>query len=250
MLIDTHAHLNVSDYKNDIDDVILRSINNGVKKIIVVGMDEITNQKAIELSLKFECIKPSLGIHPCYHQNQDLDKLKQQLTNNKVIAIGETGLDLHHKKDDLSIQKYFFNEQIKLSLQYNLPLIIHARESFEEVYKMLQFYKGKVKGVFHCLVSDVQEVQKALQLGFYIGIGGIVTYEQSTQAHEIAKMVPLNRLLLETDAPYLTPYPFKNQRNEPSNIKIIAEKIAFLKNISVSEISQQTTMNVRKLFLI
>ncbi|MDV3192575.1 MAG: TatD family hydrolase, partial [Sweet potato little leaf phytoplasma] len=133
----------------------------------------------------------------------------------------------------------------------NLPVILHAREAFEEVYKILLPYKNKIKGVFHCLVNNLEEAQKAVDLGFYVGIGGIVTYNKALIAHEIAQKIPLEKILLETDSPFLTPFPLeKTQRNEPAYLKIIAEKIAFLRQISFSDVVQQTTQNAKNLFLI
>ncbi|MFP7699507.1 MAG: TatD family hydrolase [Candidatus Phytoplasma pyri] len=248
MLIDTHAHLNQSDYDNDLEYVIARALKNDVQKIIVVGMDEKSNQKSIEIAEKFDNVKATIGIHPCYYQNEDPKKLEKYLKHSQVIAIGETGLDLHHRKDNLLEQKNIFKIHIELALKYKLPLILHARDAFLEVYEMLQPYKEKITGVFHCLVSNLKESKKALELGFYIGIGGIVTYKQSIITHEIAKTIPLEKIILETDCPYLTPIPFNKQRNEPANIKIIAEKIAKLRNISLQEVSKQTTKNVKKLF--
>lgn len=212
MLIDTHTHLNLNNFEKDFQEVLKRALDKNVMNFIVPGLDEETNKKSIFLSQRFSCIKSSVGIHPCYCYNQDPYSIEKYLDLPQVVAIGEIGLDLYHNKDSLSIQKHFFKIQIELAIKYNLPIIIHARESFEEVYKVLLPYKNKIKGVFHCLVSNIVEAKKVLELNFYIGIGGIVTYKQAYEVHEIAKIIPLQKILLETDSPFLTPFPLEKKR--------------------------------------
>ncbi|RAM57953.1 DNAase [Candidatus Phytoplasma oryzae] len=252
MLIDTHTHLNLKDFNEDLENVLQRSFQNNIKNFIVPGLDEETNKKTINLSIDKPYIKAAVGIHPCYYLNQNPFDIEKYLNLPQVVAVGEIGLDLYHEKKSLLIQKRNLKIQIELAIKYQLPIILHARESFQEIYEILLSYRqkgNKVRGVFHCLVSNLQEAKKALDLNFYIGIGGIVTYEKAYEAHKIAKEIPLNKILLETDSPFLTPFPLnKNQRNEPSFLKIIAEKIAFLKNISFQEVSFQTTLNANELF--
>ncbi|ABC65257.1 TatD family hydrolase [Candidatus Phytoplasma asteris] len=249
MLIDTHTHLNLKTYKNKLDDVFQKAWNNDVKKMIVIGMDEKTNQKAYEIANKYKEAMVAFGIHPCSDFSQETpESIIKYLNHPQTVAIGEIGLDLHHRQDNLAIQKKFFQAQVKIAIQYKLPIIIHARKSFEEIYQILLPYRNQVRGVFHCLVFSLEEAQKALELGFYIGIGGVVTYPHAKAAHEIAKTIPLDKILLETDCPYLTPYPFKNETNEPSHIKLIAQKIAQLRNISLQYVATQTSNNVAKLF--
>ncbi|WP_349402181.1 TatD family hydrolase [Candidatus Phytoplasma solani] len=249
MLIDTHAHLNVKTYAKDLDEVLKRAFQNDIKKIIVVGMDEKSNQKAFEIANKNKEIMVSFGIHPCSDFSKETsESILKYLKHPQTVAIGEIGLDLYHQQDNLDIQKKNFQDQVKIAIQYNLPIIIHARKSFEEIYRLLLPFKNKIRGVFHCLVFSCKEVQMALELGFYIGIGGVVTFKNTPVAQVIAKTTPLNRVLLETDAPYLTPYPFQGKRNEPAHIKIIAQKVAQLKNISLQEVARQTSNNVAQLF--
>ncbi|AGL90432.1 Mg-dependent DNase [Candidatus Phytoplasma australiense] len=249
MLIDTHAHLNVANYDKDLDEVLKRAFQNDVKKMIVVGMDQKSNQKAFEIANKYKEIMVSFGIHPCSEfPKETSESIIKYLKHPQTVAVGEIGLDLHHRQDNLDIQKKIFQEQVKIAIQYNLPIIIHARKAFEDVYRLLLPFKNQIRGVFHCLVFSSKEVQMALELGFYIGIGGVVTFENIPVAATIAKNTPLNKILLETDSPYLTPYPFKGKRNEPANIKIIAQKIAQLKNLSLQEVAQQTSNNVAQLF--
>ncbi|KND62671.1 TatD family hydrolase [Candidatus Phytoplasma phoenicium] len=249
MLIDTHAHLNLEVFQKDLPYVLNRASQNDVKYFIVPGLEHKTNEKAVELAIKNPFIKAAVGIHPCYWCNEDPFSIEQYLSLPQVVAVGEIGIDLYHEKDSLDVQKKILQLQIQLALKYNLPIILHARSSFDETYEILKPYQYKIKGVFHCLTTHLREAQKAVELGFYVGIGGIVTYENSFEAHQIVKTIPLNKLFLETDSPFLTPFPIaKNKRNEPAFIKIIAEKIANLRNISLEEVALQTSQNAKKLF--
>lgn len=249
MLIDTHTHLNLESFDKDLHDVINRAMQNNVKYFIVPGLEHKTNEKAVELAIKNPFIKAAVGIHPCYWRNEDPFSIEQYLNLPQVVAVGEIGIDLYHEKDSLAVQKKNLQLQIQLALKYNLPIILHARSSFNEVYSMLKPYQHKLKGVFHCLTTHFQEAQKAVELGFYVGIGGIVTYENALEAHKISQKIPLNKIFLETDSPFLTPFPIaKNKRNEPAFVKIVAEKIAALRNISLEEVSLQTSQNAKKLF--
>ncbi|MDO8168032.1 TatD family hydrolase [Candidatus Phytoplasma melaleucae] len=252
MLIDTHTHLNLDDYSRDLPIVIERALNNGISYFIVPGLDDKTNSKAIALSLKYPCIKAAIGIHPCYWKNEDPSSIEKylKLKYSQVVAIGEIGLDLYHDKKFLHIQKQNLYIQLELSIKYNLPVILHARESFQEIYKMLLPYKNKIRGVFHCLTTSLEEVEKALELGFYIGVGGIITYQKFEESHKVLSKIPLDKILLETDSPFLTPSPLpRNKRNEPSFLHIIAEKVAMIKNISLEKVALQTSHNVKKIFL-
>jgi TatD DNase family protein len=249
MLIDTHTHLNLPNFEKDLNKVLERSFLNNINYFIVPGLDYQTNKKAVEMAQKNNFIKAAVGIHPCYWMNQDPYSIEKYLQLPQVVAIGEIGLDLYHDNRYLDIQKKNLKIQINLAIKYNLPIILHSRESFKEIYPILKKYKNKIRGVFHCFLSNLSEVKKALNLNFYIGIGGIVTYEKAYEAHKIATEIPLERIILETDSPFLTPFPInKKKRNEPSFLKIIAEKIAFLRNQKYNEISEQTTKNAKKLF--
>jgi TatD DNase family protein len=250
MLIDTHAHLNLEDYYKDLKDVINRALKNDVRYFIVPGLDNKTNQKSIELALKNPEIKVAVGIHPSYVTNEDPFSIEKYLKLSQVVAIGEIGIDLYHEQKTLQLQKQNLQIQVKLAIKYDLPIILHARSSFEEIYEILLPYKHKIRGVFHSLVTDFESAQRAIDLGFYIGIGGIVTYKKAFQVHTLAKQLPLDKILLETDSPFLTPTPWKKTyRNEPFLIKLVAEKIAILRNITLNEVAEQTTKNVKKLFL-
>ncbi|WCA22595.1 TatD family hydrolase [Candidatus Phytoplasma oryzae] len=249
MLVDTHTHLNLKKFQKDLYHVLQRSFVKGVTNFIVPGLDEETNKLSILLSQKKHFIKAAVGIHPCYYFNQNPYSIEKYLKLPQVVAVGEIGLDLYHEKDSLTIQKKNLKIQLELAIKYNLPVILHARNSFEEIYQILLPYKEKIKGVFHCLVTDISNIEKVLELGFYVGIGGIVTYEKAYEVHKIAQLIPLDKILLETDSPFLTPFPLdKNQRNEPSFLVFIAKKIALLRNIDYRQVVKQTSINANNLF--
>ncbi|XXP77197.1 MAG: TatD family hydrolase [Lettuce witches'-broom phytoplasma] len=250
MLIDTHAHLNLDDYSKDLKEVINRAVKNNVQYFIVPGLDQKTNEKAIELALQNPEIKVAVGIHPSYVTNADPFSIEKYLKLPQVVAVGEIGIDLYHEQKTLPLQQKTLQIQVELAIKYDLPIILHARSSFEEIYEILLPYKNKIRGVFHSLVTDLETAQRAIDLGFYVGIGGIVTYEKALEVHTLAKQLPLDKILLETDSPFLMPSPGKkSHRNEPALVKLVAEKIASLRNITLEEVAEQTTQNVKKLFL-
>lgn len=248
MIIDTHAHLNVEDYESDINDVINRAKENNVLKVIVIGMDETTSLKAIQLSKDYSELYATAGLHPSEIHDSTITFLEPLLKTKKVVAIGECGIDLYWQSDDLDLQKEIFHKQIKLAIKYDLPLVIHTRNSFLEAYEMVLPYKGKVKGVFHCFSGTVEQAKKITDLGFYIGIDGPVTFKNGQNIQEIVENIDLKWLLVETDSPYLSPAPLRGKRNEPKNTVFIANKIAEIKGISIEEVEDQTTLNATKLF--
>ncbi len=247
-MIDTHCHLNIEDFNDDFDQVIQDAINSGVSKILVVGIDSKTNQKAIELALKYPEIYASVGIHPSAADDESTDGLEPLLSHPKVIAIGECGIDLYWRDDNLEKQKACFIKQIELSIKYRLPLIIHTRDSFEQTYQCIEPYNGKVFGVFHCFTSNLENANRAIDLGFYIGVDGPVTFKNAKEVKQIVKEIPLERILLETDSPYLSPHPFRGKRNEPKRLIHIAQAIADIKNISLEAVIKQTTINATRVF--
>ncbi|VEU80210.1 TatD family hydrolase [Haploplasma axanthum] len=247
-MIDTHAHLNVSEYNDDVNDVVKRAKENQVKKIIVVGMDHETSLKAIELSTKYQELYATVGIHPGYVNDSDHMKLNGLYNNKKVIAVGEIGLDYYWTDDNRELQEKIFEEQIQKAILLNLPVIIHTRNSFNEAYEIVKKYQGKVRGVFHCFSSNYIDALKAIELGFFIGVDGPITFKNNQMLVEIVQNIPLENLLIETDSPYLTPIPFRGKRNEPANVYYVAQKIAEIKNISFDEVKKVTTNNAVKLF--
>lgn len=248
-MIDTHAHLTEEKLYKDLDQIIFNAKKNGVKKIISVGMTNKANQTSIEIANKYDIVYASVGIHPNEVINEvlDLNKLKQLAKNKKVVAIGEIGIDLYRSKDTFNKQKTYFIEQIKLAIKLNLPIIVHSRNSAIEIYEILKNYP-EVTGVMHCYSEHVDYVEKFIKLGFYIGVGGIVTFKNAFEVKEIVKKVPLDKLLIETDAPYLAPDPFRGKQNEPAYVKYTLIKLAEILNMSVNEIKNITTNNAYKLF--
>lgn len=247
-MIDTHAHLNTIEFEQDLAECISRAKEHQLEHIIVIGMDEKSNLKAIEIAEKYDFIYASVGIHPGYVDDGSTDHLKALLKHPKVVAIGECGLDFYWTKDNMEKQKEMFLNQIELAIETNYPLIIHTRKSFTEAYDMIKPFQGKVKGVFHCFSSTISDAKKAIDLGFYIGIDGPVTYKKAQDLVELVSEIDLKHILIETDSPYLSPVPFRGKRNEPSYVRFVAEKIAEIKGISTEEVVKQTSLNAKLLF--
>jgi len=250
MLVDTHVHLNAKKYNNNLEEVIQRALNNDVETMIVIGYDKDTNRRAIELAEKYPFIYATVGFHPTdarYIKPEDYELLVKQLKHKKVVGIGECGLDFYWDKEYKDEQIEVFKRQIELSLQYNLPLIVHMREASEATYNVLSEYKN-LKGIMHCYSGSPEMANHFLDLGLHISLGGPVTFLNGHRPKKVAKMVPLNRILVETDAPYLSPHPFRGKTNEPARVKLVAEEIARIKEISYKELAKQTTYNAYKLF--
>lgn len=248
MIIDTHCHLNTQIFDVDRLDVLLRAKNLGVDRIIVVGMDVYHNKKTIELINEHDCLFGAIGIHPCDVEKNDFESIIELLNHKKVVAIGETGIDLYWDKTNFDKQKAFFIKHIKISIKYNLPLIIHTRESFNETYEILKPYKGRVRGVFHAFSSTLADALKVIELGFYIGIGGVITFPKALELKSIVDSIDLSHILLETDAPYLTPVPFRGKRNEPGYTKYVCDMVASIKHLDIEEVAKVTSNNAKKLF--
>lgn len=262
MLIDTHTHLNFSDFEKDLDKVVKRSIKAGVEKIICVSSNVGDSKKAIEIAKKYSnTVFAAVGIHP--HQTDPQNKATlinqikelENLTKQKeVVAIGECGLDFSpappgEKDRTLKEQVYLFKEQIKLAQKLSLPILIHSREASRETVEILERLASRGKrlvGVFHCYAGGKKGIEKINQLGFFFGVDGNLTYDEGLQ--NVFKLIPLEKIILETDAPFLAPVPFRGQRNEPARVKIIAEFLAKLKGVAFEKVCRTTTKNVRKLF--
>ncbi len=248
MIVDTHLHLNTEDFEKDLDAVIKRAYHIGIKKLIVIGMDEQTSLQAIKIAEKYEHVYATVGLHPGYVDDNDTKFIEPLLSHPKVVGVGETGLDLYWQKDNIEKQKKCFSEQIKLSIKYKLPLVIHTRNSFDEAYELLVPYKDKAFGVFHCFSSHLDDAKKAIELGYYIGIDGPITFNKPKELLPIVKEINLEHILIETDSPYLAPTPYRGKRNEPSYLIEVAKKIAEIKALSLEEVSFITTKNAHQLF--
>ncbi len=253
MLIDTHAHLYAEQFESDRAEMISRAIDTGVGKMLLPNIDLESIDGMLDLAKKYpnRCF-PMMGLHPCSvaadYENQ-LEQIFQRLYTEPIIAIGEIGIDLYWDKTTLPLQREAFRIQVKWAKERQLPIVIHARDSYNELFEELnKLNDANLSGVFHCFTGSKQQAQKILDYGnFYLGIGGVLTYKNSGIAQFIHEL-PLNRIILETDAPYLPPVPHRGKRNESAYIQLVAQKLTELFSLSFSEISRITTENATRLF--
>jgi len=252
MLVDSHAHLEMKDFDKDRERVIARAQEAGVKYIITVATNIPDTLKALEIAQKNAGVFVALGIHP--HEakeikEEDFTELRRLAREEKVVAFGEIGLDFYRQHSPREIQLRRFRELVRLGQEISLPIIIHAREAHEETIRILrEEANGQWRGVFHCFSGDLAMAQQVIQMGFFISIPGTVTFKKSWQQQEVVQKVPLERILLETDAPFLAPEPYRGKRNEPAYVRYTAEKIAQLKGLSFADVARITSLNARLLF--
>ncbi len=252
MLVDSHCHLYLDEFKTDIKEVLKRAETEGVNKFYLPGIDSSEIENIILLEEKFpgKCIA-MMGLHPCSVKENYQDELAvvaDWLSKRKFAAVGEIGLDFYWDKTFIDLQYEAFKIQIELSLQYKLPIVIHTRNAMQETIDVVnEFIPKGVRGIFHCFGGSYKNAREIIDAGFYLGIGGVVTYKNAGLA-EVLEKIELNHLVLETDSPYLTPVPFRGKRNESSYLKYVVEKIAQIKNISVEEVAAVTTSNAEKIF--
>ncbi len=252
MLIDTHSHIYLDDFNEDRDHVIQNALENEVKYILLPNIDNETTESLLKLSAQYpEICLPMMGLHPTSvkeNYNEELEHLKESLRKHKFYAIGECGIDLYWDKTFLFQQEEAFRRQIELANEYDLPIVIHCRNSFDEIIQILSDYKQKLpKGVFHCFPGDVSQARKVIEMGFFLGIGGVVSYKNSSM-QKLMPEIDLNHILLETDAPFLTPVPYRGKRNESAYIHHIAQAISQIKNLPFEEVAAITTQNAIELF--
>jgi TatD DNase family protein len=251
-MIDTHCHLYTKEFTEDIDAVIRRASEIGVTKFYLPAIDKSCTERMNLLEEKYpnKCFAMA-GLHPCSvneNYEDEINHIKWQLQQRAFCGIGETGLDFYWDKTFIKQQYECLEIQIELALQYNIPLILHTRDALHETIQVIRKYKNtSLTGIFHCFGGSLQQANDIINTGFYMGIGGVLTYKNAGLA-EVLKHVDMQHLVLETDAPYLTPVPFRGKRNESSYLKYIAEKIAEVKNISIEEVERITTDNAEKIF--
>jgi TatD DNase family protein len=251
-MIDTHSHLYLEEFRDDRQGMFNRAKGAGVTRVYLPAINSESHEAMMETASVSEgfCI-PMMGLHPCYVEADyaaELELVEHWLKHEKFAAIGEVGLDFYHSVEFREQQVEVFKYQIKLALAYDLPIVIHSRSSLDECIKMIAEHgNGKVKGIFHCYGGDERQARKIIELGFMLGIGGVVTYKNAGLATLVAEL-PLESMVLETDAPYLTPVPFRGKRNETAYIRYVAEKIAILKDIDFKEVDEITTQNAKKIF--
>lgn len=252
MLFDTHVHLNDSQYDLDLKEVIQNAQNAGVKKMVVVGFDRPTINRAMELIETYDFLYASIGWHPVDAidmTDEDLIWIEELTKHPKVVALGEMGLDYHWDKSPKEIQKEVFHKQIRLAKKVKLPIVIHNREATQDIVDILKEEDAQeVGGIMHCFSGSPEIARECINMNFYISLGGPVTFKNAKKPKEVALEIPLNRLLIETDCPYLAPHPYRGKRNEPAYVKLVAEQIAEIKGISFEEVAKQTSLNANKLF--
>lgn len=243
MQIDTHCHLSYEDYDN-LDDIV-----NNIDIAITSGTNDDTNKEVLDVVNKYKNIYGTLGFHP-----EDIDKfndnslsiIESNLNNEKIVAIGEIGLDYYWVKDNKEEQKELLRKQMKIAEKYNMPVVIHSREAALDTYEILKDYK--VKGTIHCFSYSYEMAEKFIKLGYKIGIGGVVTFKNSKKLQDIVEKISLEDILLETDSPYLSPEPLRGKKNVPYNTYYVAKKIAEIKNVSINEVLTITSNNAIELF--
>jgi TatD DNase family protein len=252
MLFDTHVHLNAEQFEDDLSEVIERATRAGVERMVVVGFDRPTIEKAMELVKTYDFIYASVGWHPVDAidmTDEDLVWIEELSSHPKVVALGEMGLDYYWDKSPKDIQQEVFRKQIRLAKKVKLPIIIHNREATADLVTILKEEGAhEVGGIMHCFSGSVEVAKECMEMNFYISLGGPVTFKNAKKPKEVAKEVPLDKLLIETDCPYLAPHPYRGKRNEPAYVKLVAEQIAELKGISLADVAKKTTENAKKIF--
>ena len=252
MLIDTHAHLEMPEYDHDRKDMIKRAQDSGIDYMLTIGIDIEACHQAISLAEEFEFIYAVVGVHP--HNAKVIDEdtydvLRKLTQHEKVCALGEMGLDFFRNLSPQDVQAKRFRELIALARELKLPVVVHDRDAHQETLSILKEEKAfEVGGVIHCFSGDYEMAVKCLDMGFYISIPGTVTFRKATALQELVKSIPLERILVETDAPFLAPVPFRGKRNEPSYVSCVAEKIAQIKNLDFAEVAAVTSRNAKTLF--
>ncbi len=250
--VDTHCHLYLPEFKNDLSAVLQRAKSSGISRFYLPAIDSSTLEDMLALEQLFpqECI-PMMGLHPCsVNENlqQELDLIEEMLSKRKFVAIGEIGLDFHWDLTHKDKQYEAFNFQMELALKYQLPIVIHSRNAMRECIDAVKPFAARgLRGIFHCFGDSLTLANEIIEMNFYLGIGGVITYKKSGLA-DVIKDVSLNHIVLETDAPYLTPVPFRGKRNESSYIKYVADKIAEVKQLSLEQIAEITTANAERIF--
>ncbi len=250
--IDSHAHLDDERFDADREELINSLYENRVETVLNPGADLNTSKSAVALADKYPFIYAAVGCHPhdSKYMNDDTMNIFRELAKDKkVIGIGEIGLDYYYDNSDRETQKKWFREQIRLAKELDLPYIVHDRDAHEDVFRIMkeEHYSG-TRGILHCYSSSVEMAKEFVRLGFYISLGGPVTFKKARTPKLVAKEVPIDRLLIETDCPYLTPEPFRGKRNEPKYVRYVAEEIARIREVDVNEIAEVTKLNFKRLF--
>ena len=253
-MIDSHCHINDDAFYNDVEGYISDAQKEGVEAFLVVGCDLKLSKRAVEISSKYPCCYAAVGIHPedAMHAGEnDLEEIEKLIGQKGVVAIGEIGLDYYWEKDEKSreLQRKYFISQINLANKYNLPISIHCRDAYGETLEILKAHKVNRGGVMHCYGGSVEMAKEFIKLGFVLGIGGTSTFKNAVTIKEVVKSIPDGTFILETDAPYLAPHPYRGQTNHSKYIPIIASQVALLRNSTTKEIEKQTDETFKRIFL-
>jgi TatD DNase family protein len=256
MLIDSHAHIQGKEYAGEIEAVIARAYAAGVETIIAVGGagDMSSNTAAVDLAARFDNIFATVGMHP--HDAKDvgtheLQTLKELAASPKVVAVGETGLDYYYSHSPHDVQRRVFSQFIHMAHDTDLPIVVHERDAARDAAELLRAEgSADLRGVIHCFTGDYEAACAYLDLGFYLSFTGIITFKNAEPLREVVRKVPLEKLFVETDSPYLTPVPHRGKRNEPAYVRFVAETIANVKKLTLEDVARVTTANVKALFSI
>jgi TatD DNase family protein len=247
-LVDTHCHIYGESYKEDLDEVLARA-GEDLEFIVNIGYDLNSSQIAVELANKYPFAYATVGVHPTdisgYSEEVE-EKLLELAKNKKVVAIGEIGLDYYWMKDPKEVQAIYFRKQMDLARKLNLPVVIHTRDAMEDTVNILNEYKD-IRGIMHCFPGSY-ETAKTLMDRYYFGVAGVLTFKNNVKTREFVEKMPLEKLLIETDSPYLTPVPYRGKRNEPSYVEFVAKEIANIKGISYEEVVKVTTKNAKIIY--
>lgn len=244
-MIDSHAHI-ISEFYNNIDEIVKTIKDKGIVDVINCGDGINTSKEVIEINKKYDILKPAVGMHPeNISDSNKIDELEELIKNNKIYAVGEIGLDYYWNKENKDDQKDLFIKQLDLAIKYDLPVIIHTRDSIQDCYDILKDRNNR--GVIHCFTGSIEMAKLFIKKGYKLGIGGVLTFKNSN-LYKVIESIDLDDILLETDSPFLSPVPFRGQTNIPSNVYYVASRIAEIKNISVEEVINITRKNASKLF--
>ena len=252
MIIDSHCHLDYEPLINDINKIILNAKKNNVTNLLTIGTSLESSKKVLEIVEKYENVYGAIGIHPNSTNNNlsDLNELVDiKKKSKKIIAFGETGLDYFYKRSGKKDQLHSFEKHIEFAISENVPVIIHTRDSDEDTISIIKKYYKKTKFLVHCFTGNLEFAKRLLSLECLISFSGIITFKKSNDLRDVVKYVPLEKMLIETDSPYLSPDPLRGKSNEPANVKIVGEKIAKIKEISFEEVARLTTENFKNFFL-
>ena len=252
MIIDSHCHLDYEPLINNIDQVLLNAKNNNVINLLTIGTSLESSKKVLDIVNKYSNVYGAIGIHP-NSTTAAIDKLNDILElkrhNKKIIAFGETGLDYYYKRSQKDDQIFAFEKHIEFSISENVPVIVHTRDADEDTISIVKKYYKKTNFLIHCFTGSLNFAKNLLDLNCLISFSGIITFKKSNELRDVVKYVPLEKMLIETDSPYLSPDPFRGKSNEPANVKIVAETVAAIKNLAFEKVASSTTVNFKNFFL-